>query len=54
MSITTPITKPITKGVTSPIVENLGEVFNPEGSLLLESGDKLLLEDGVSDLLLEG
>ena len=54
------ITRPLSKEKTSPIV--LGgivdldddDVVSPSGYLLLETGDKLVLEDASGNLLLEG
>ena len=56
MGITTSILQDsstdIIKGITGP--GTAIPPFSPEGYLLLETGDKLILEDGFGFLLLEG
>ncbi len=56
MAITRKITgRPIVKAIVGPMV-GVGEdeEISPDGYLLLETGDKLILEDGLGNLLLEG
>jgi hypothetical protein len=53
-SPTAPVPNAVTLPVAVSITGGTEEIFNPAGYLLLESGDKLILEDGSGNLLLEG
>jgi len=54
--LVTAVALPVTQAVPQQITAGYGGVAEAgvEGSLLLESGDKLVLEDGSGDVLLEG
>ena len=52
--VVSPVAKPITSAVALPITGGGAEEIGPDGYLLLEIGDKLILEDASGNLLLEG
>ena len=52
--IVSPVPTTVSGPVALPITGGTGEEVGPAGYLLLETGDKLILEDGLGFLLLEG